>query len=77
MLLNNEWVKNEIREEISVWKQMKWTHNNPKLIVHSKGSSEMEIHRDTGLPKKDRNIQINKLTDIYKNWSNNNKVQRE
>ena len=23
MLLNNEWVKNEIREEISVWKQMK------------------------------------------------------
>ena len=35
------------------WKQ---THNNPKPMGHSKGSPEREVHSDTGLPKKDRNI---------------------
>ena len=34
----------------------KWTHTNPKLMGHSKGSPETEIHNDTGLPKKDRNF---------------------
>ena len=34
----------------------KWTHNNPKPMGHSKGSPEREVHSDTGLHKKDRNI---------------------
>ena len=34
----------------------KWTHNNPKLMGHSEGSPEKEVHSDTSLPKKDRNI---------------------
>ena len=36
----------------------KWKliHSNPKLLGHSKGNSEMEVHSNTGLPKKDRNI---------------------
>ena len=34
----------------------KWTHNNPKLVRHSEGSPETEVHSDKGLPKKDRNI---------------------
>ena len=36
----------------------KWksTHNNPKLMGHSVGSPEREVHSDTGLPKKVRNI---------------------
>ena len=34
----------------------KQTHNNPKLMGHSKDSPEREVHRDTGLPKKGRNI---------------------
>ena len=34
----------------------KWIHNNPKLMGHSEGSPEGEVHSDTGLPKKDRNI---------------------
>ena len=36
----------------------KWksTHNNPKLMGHSEGSPEREVHSTTGLPKKDRNI---------------------
>ena len=29
---------------------------------HSKGSPEREVHSNTGLPKKDRNISINNLT---------------
>ena len=57
MLLNNEWVKNEFKEEIkNFWKQMKMSSQNPKLMGHSKGSPEREVHSDTGLPKKDRNI---------------------
>ena len=34
----------------------KWTHNNPKLMGHSKGSPERVVHSDTGQSKKDRNI---------------------
>ena len=51
MLLNNEWVKNEIREEIKKvsGKKRKRTHNNPKLMGHSKGSSDREVHSNTGL----------------------------
>ena len=30
--------------------------NHPKLMGHSKGSPEREVHKDTGLPKKNRNI---------------------
>ena len=37
-------------------KKRKQTHNNPKLMGHSKGSPEREVHSNTGLPKKDRNI---------------------
>ena len=58
MLLKNEWVKDEIRKEIKKFleKKRKWIHNNPKLMRHSKGSPEREVHSNTGLPKKDRNI---------------------
>ena len=31
----------------------KLTHNNPKLMGHS---PQREVHSNTGLPKKDRNI---------------------
>ena len=30
----------------------KWTHNNPKLMGHGEGSSEREVHNNTGLSKK-------------------------
>ena len=32
----------------------KWTHNNPELMGHSKGSPVREVYSDTGLPKKNR-----------------------
>ena len=31
-------------------------HNNPKPMGHSKGSPEREVHSNTGLPKKNKNI---------------------
>ena len=53
MLLNNEWVKNEIREEI---KKFLETNKNEltsiqKPMGHSRGSPEREVHSNTGLPK--------------------------
>ena len=52
MLLNNEWVNNEIKEEI---KKFLGTNENehktiPKLMAHRKGHPEREVHSNTGLP---------------------------
>ena len=46
----------------SFWKQMKMNTQQPKTMGHSEGSPEREVHSNTGLPKKDRNISINNLT---------------
>ena len=35
---------------------MKTNSQQQKLMGHSKGSREREVHSNTGLPKKDRNI---------------------
>ena len=57
MLLNNQWVKNEIgKKSKSFWKQTKINSQQFKPMRNSKGSREREVHSDTGLPKKDRNI---------------------
>ena len=57
MLLNNEWVKNEIREEI---KNFLETNENELTTTQNMGQSDGSPHRevnsDMGLPKKDRNI---------------------
>ena len=57
MLLNKEWVKNRIRGEI---KKFLETNENELTTTqpmgHSKGNPEREVHSDTGLPKKNRNI---------------------
>ena len=59
MLLNNKWVKDEIKEEIkNFWKQIKMNSQQSKTLEQSKGSPEREIHSNTGLPKKERNISI-------------------
>ena len=64
MLLNNEWVNNEIKEEI---KKFLDTNENehtaaPKPMGQSKHSPEREFHSNTGLPKKIQIFQINNLT---------------
>ena len=40
----------------SFWKQKKMNSQQPKVMVHSKGSPEREVHSDSGLSRKDRNI---------------------
>ena len=51
-LLNNKWFNNEIKEEIN---KLLETNENEltrlKLTGHHKGSTDREVHRDTGLPK--------------------------
>ena len=51
MLLNNEWVKNDIREEIKNFLERNENElKNPKPMGHSKGSPERVVHSNTGLP---------------------------
>ena len=60
MLLNNEWVNNEINKEIKKYLETKNEHNNQKPVGYSGSSPEREVHNNTGLPKEDRKIS-NKL----------------
>ena len=79
MLLNNEWVKNEIREEI---KNFLETNENEltttkKPMGHSKCSPEREVHSNTCLPKKIETFQINNLTLHLQELEENNKESPE
>ena len=58
MLLNNEWINNNIKEEIIKFLETNENELTPikKPLGHSKGSPEREVHIDTGLPEKHRNI---------------------
>ena len=57
MLLNNECVNNELGNKLkSVWKQMKINIQQSKTYGTQERGSEREVHSNTGLPKKDRNI---------------------
>ena len=65
MLLYNEWVKNEIREEI---KKLLETYENELTTIQNlwdtvKAVLRGKFIRDTGLPKKNRNIS-NKKSNI-------------
>ena len=44
------------KESKSFWKQMKMNSQHSKFTGYSEGSTEREVHSDTGLPKKDRKI---------------------
>ena len=77
MLSNNDGFTMRSRKKIqSFWKEMKM---NTKLKRHSKGSLEREVHSDTGLPRKDRNISNKKPnpTSTRTGGTTTNKVQSE
>ena len=63
MLLNNEWVNNDIKKKNQKipWDKQKWKHNNPKSIRHSESSPKREIHSITGLPQQKIEISKNYL----------------
>ena len=58
------------------WKR---THNNPKTMSNSKGSTDRKVHNDTGLPKKDRKFSNKQLnpTSIRTGGTTTNKAQSE
>lgn len=49
MLVNNQWVKEEIRMEIKTVLRRKWKCNIPKGMGSSKSSVEREVDSDTCL----------------------------
>ena len=55
MLLNNEWVNNEIRKKSKyTLKQMKMREKSPKSVGQSKSNSKREIHSITSLTQESR-----------------------
>ena len=57
MLLNNEWVKNEFKEQIKKFLETKENeHKRLQNLRHSESSLQREVRSNTGLPKKDINI---------------------
>ena len=56
-LLNNEWVNQEIKEEIKTYrKQIKIETQGPKSLGCSKSCSKREVYCNTGLPQEARKI---------------------
>ena len=57
MLLNNQWISEEIKEEIkNTWRKWKQRHNDPKSIGWSKSNSKRENYSKTSLLQGMRNI---------------------
>ena len=55
MLLNNQWITEEIKEEIKKYlRQMKMKAHQSKTYGHSKSNSKREVHSNTILPHKTR-----------------------
>ena len=55
--MKNEWVKNEIKEEIKKFLETNENeHTTVQILGHSKCIPEREVHSNTRLPKRDRNI---------------------
>ena len=63
MLLNNDWVTEEMRKSIKIWRQIKMKHNDPKLVECRETSSKGEVNSDTSLPQEtSKNLKQPNLT---------------
>ena len=58
MPLNNQWVTEEIKEEIKKIPRNKWKqkHDDSKPMGCSKSNSKREVYDDTSLPQETRKI---------------------
>ena len=57
MLLNNQWINEEIKGEIKIpGDKCKWTYNSPNSVECCKSSFKEEVCSYTGLPKKTRKV---------------------
>ena len=63
MLLNNQWITEEIKEEIKKMPRdkLKWKHNDSKSIEFSKSSSKRGDYSNTVLSQEIKKSQINNL----------------
>ena len=88
MLLNNDWVTEEMRKSINIWRQIKMKHNDPKLVECRETGSKGEVNSDTSLPQEtSKNLKqpnlISKVTRKRRNKTQvlqkerNNKYQTE
>ena len=76
MLPNNQWITEEIKEEIKHMRdKWKWKHNNPKPIGHNKSSSKRKVYINTILPLERRNISGKKPTAKATTERRKNKIQ--
>ena len=61
MLLNNQWVSEENKEEIKITgDKWKWKPSDSTPVGHSKNSSNRELHGSTSLPQETEKSQIRK-----------------
>ena len=62
MVLNNQWVTENIKEEIKKYRETNENkHINPKSAGCSKNSSKREVYSDKSLPQEVRKV-LNNLT---------------
>ena len=65
MLLNNQWITEEIKEEINRYLETNENeNNNPKSMDVSKSSSKREVYSNTSLPQEIRNIPNNLISHL-------------
>ena len=76
MILNNQEIAEEIKEEIKRIPRNKWQwkHDGPKHMGCSKSSSKGEVYSNTILPQETRKISNNNLTLHLKQLKKNKKT---
>ena len=75
MLLRNEWVINEIKEEIKRYLDTKkYIYNDPKCMGHGQSSSKREIHSNTDLLQRTRKSS-NKLLNLISKGTRKRKTK--
>ena len=63
MLLNNQWITEEIKEEIKLPRdKWKWKYDSSKPMWHNKSSSKKEVYSNINLPLEIRKTSKNKVT---------------
>ena len=67
MLLNNQWIIEEIKGRIKkIIPGDKWKHNDPKPMGYCRSNHKREVYTDTSLPQETRKIP-NKQSSLRRN----------